>query len=200
MIRLFFRLIYFSLAMLGVVVIAAFFLPKHYTVETTIMIKAAPPIVYERAMDLPAWHALAQAAQLPLEKIDGDQLMQLLLQLPSGNGVVGAGVRLDTVRQYIAQGGSALVDKGVNQLKMVCRITETNPPHAFSLRVEGGPFHGLTQSVTLFPTGEGMTTLTMTEQRTVEGFWGGVKAWLSKNGAYQINDRNLSELKRLCEK
>lgn len=137
--------------MLGVAVIAAFFLPKHYTAETTIMIKAAPPVVYERAMDLPAWHALAQAAQLSLEKIDGDQLMQLLLQLPSGNGVVGAGVRLDTVRQYIAQGGSALVDKGVNQLKMVCRITETNPPHAFSLRVEGGPFHGLAQSVTLFP-------------------------------------------------
>lgn len=192
-------MIYFSLALLGVAVIAAFFLPKEYTAETTIMIKATPPLVYEKATDLPSWHALAKAAQLPLEKIDGDQLMQLLLQLPSGDGAVGAGIRFDTVRQYIAEGGSALVDKGVDQLKMACKLIESNPPHTFSLRIDGGPFHGLTQNVMLYPTGEGMTTLKMTEKRTVDGFWGGVKAWLSKNGAYQINERNLSELKQLCE-
>ncbi|MBL7993836.1 hypothetical protein JNM05_00550 [bacterium] len=177
------NLILFVVFIVVVLVVIIFFLPKEYSSETGIDIRASREDIFGKAQNLQRWHVVAMMGGISFDNFDIPQDINSQVQIP--------GVNVDTML--------AGVRDATKLLKMNVAFVKSDSPSRIVYKVFGGPLNGMEPEVLLFELDEKNTKVTIKEKFTFGGLWGGIKVLSVRIGMNKLNVSSLENLKKLCE-
>lgn len=178
------NLILFILFMIIVLFVIIFILPKEYSGEVGMDIRASREDVFVQAQNLSHWHIAAMLGGISFDQFDIPKDINSQVQIP--------GVNVDTML--------AGVKDAAQSLKMKIRLVKTESPSRIVYAVNGGPLNGMEPEILLFELDNKNTKVTIKEKFAFVGLMGGVKAFSARFGMSKLNTGSLENLKKLCER
>ena len=177
------NLILFIIFTFIVLVAIIVFLPKEYSSETGIDIRASRETVFSKAQDLSRWHIAAMMNGISLDQFDIPKDINSQVQIP--------GINVDTMLTGLKDAAESL--------KMRIRLVKSESPARIIYVVEGGPLNGMQPEVLFFELDQNNTKVTIKESFVFAGLMGGIKAFSVRMGMNKLNSSSLESLKKICE-
>jgi len=185
------RLLIFAIILFLALMVLVIFFPRSYESQSTLIIQAPQTKVFENAKDLSRWHLIAMIGGLSKMNMGADIQKQIGSQLESQIPKLPA-VNVDSLMSTFS-GAKDL-------LNMKIALTKADPPNLIVYKIEGGLMNGVQTEMQITAADEKNSQVVIKESGTFEGFFGSVKAQVAKYGGDKLNQTNLDNLKKLCER